>query len=139
MDRKLKNKQMEKNGTGKKQDRKEWYKNKHKNEAAPERRQRESVNLKLLHGWMTHLPTAFWRSFSFNRAFLLPNSFIASLLSDGWNRAISWSRRSLAKFAGFVTVGLSSSFGVPYRLISSPTVQSCETVSILSRAGQSND
>jgi len=82
-----------------------------------------SSNLKLLQGWMTHLPTAFWRSFSFNRAFLLPNSFMASLLSDGWNNAISWSRRSLAKVAGLVTVGLSSSFGVPYRLISSPAVQ----------------
>jgi len=74
---------------------------------------------------MTHLPTAFCRSFSFSRAFLLPNSFMASLLSDGWNRAISWSRRSLAKLAGLViVVGLSSSFGVPYRLMSSPAVSS---------------
>lgn len=55
-------------------------------------RSRDATYLKLLQGWMTQWPTARWRCFSFSRASLLPNSFIASLLSETWKNAANWSR-----------------------------------------------
>lgn len=55
-------------------------------------------------------------------AFLLPNNFIASLLSVGWKRAWSWFLRKLCfpVSTALRGVGPGSSFGVPYRLTSSP-------------------
>jgi len=69
---------------------------------------------------MTQLPAAFCRSFSFISALLLPNSFMASLLSDGWKKATIWSRRKLVGDARSDDASTSrngdiSSFGVPYR------------------------
>ena len=80
---------------------------------------------KLLHGCMTQLPAAFCRSFSFISALLLPNSFMASLLSDGWKKATIWSRRKLVGDARSDDASTSrngdiSSFGVPYRRTASP-------------------
>ena len=42
---------------------------------------------------MTQFPAAFCLIFSFIRAFLLPKSFIASLLSEGWKKEMIWSRK----------------------------------------------
>jgi len=48
--------------------------------------------LKLEHGWMIQWPAAFWRTLSWINAFLEPNSFIANLLSVGWNILCKWLR-----------------------------------------------
>ena len=69
--------------------------------------------LNLLHGCITQCPAAFCRIRSFMSAFLLPKSFIANLLSEGWKRASNWLLMKEA-FASPIT-GFSSSFGVPYR------------------------
>ncbi len=108
---------------------------------------------------MTQWPVSFCLIRSFIKAFLLPNSFMASLLSVGWNRACSWFLMKLCLLVSpallplpppppapppvlpllefetrpppplgpvppgplwLLMEGPSSSFGVPYRLISSP-------------------
>lgn len=85
-----------------------------------------STHLKLEQGWITQWPAAFCRIRSFIRAFLLPNSFIASLLSVGWNRACSWFLMNdclpESGRPGWFPMGAGpgSSLGVPYRLRSSP-------------------
>ena len=50
---------------------------------------------------MTQWPTALCRNFSFSRAFLLPNSFSDSLLSDTWKNDTNCSRRLLVDVAAF--------------------------------------
>src|SRR6218665_3984505 len=92
---------------------------------------REVTHRKLLQGCMTQFPAAFCRNFSFISAFLFPNNFIASLLSDGWKNEMIWSLRKLLgdrRDASVSRKGDSSSFGVPYRLISSPRLAKIESL-----------
>jgi len=81
---------------------------------------------------MIQCPTFFCRIRSFMRAFFEPNNFIASRLSVGWNSACNWLRRNegfesptedtlAPDLSRFVMLGVNgSSFGVPYKLPSSP-------------------
>lgn len=46
--------------------------------------------LKLLSGWIIQVWVADCLSFSFSKAGLLPNSFIANLLSEAWNMEEIW-------------------------------------------------
>ena len=48
------------------------------------------THLKLLQGWITHVWAWNCLLFSFSNAVRLPNSFIASLLSDAWKNEKSW-------------------------------------------------
>ena len=94
-----------------------------------------STHRKLLQGWMTQFPTRLCLIFSLISAFLLPKSFMASLLSEGWKKlricsfSLSVLRRPVLPWLEmadpvspppFRTGSGSSSLGVPYRLVSSP-------------------
>lgn len=74
-----------------------------------------------LHGCITQWPDVFCRILSFTNAFLLPNSFMASRLSVGWNHACNWFFKKFDDvFSAVVGIdGSGSSFGVPYKETSS--------------------
>lgn len=90
------------------------------------------IYLNELHGWMTQCPAVFWRIRSLTSAFLLPNNFIASRLSVGWNHDCSW---FFKKFDDIFSVnvckfGNGSSFGVPYSETSSKWTCSVDSISV---------
>lgn len=74
---------------------------------------RQRTYRKLEQGWMTQWPAAFCLIRSFISAFLLPKSFMANLLSVGWNRAWSWFFKKLCLTSWPGRPGPGSSFGVP--------------------------
>lgn len=84
--------------------------------------------LKLEQGCITQCPAAFCRMRSFINAFLEPKSFMANLLSVGWNNACSWFLRKLCfpvspkPMEAATGVGPGSSLGVPYSETSSAPV-----------------
>ena len=57
-----------------------------------ERTFKNLIYLNVEQGWMIQWPDSFCRNRSFINAFLLPNNFMANLLSEGWNRASIWFR-----------------------------------------------
>lgn len=96
------------------------------------RKKKLYIYLNELHGWMTQCPAVFWRIRSLTRAFLLPNNFIASRLSVGWNHDCSW---FFKKFDDIFSVnvckfGNGSSFGVPYSETSSKWTCSVDSISV---------